>query len=288
MKPPIFAYVAPESIEECTALLREYGADAKIIAGGQSLMPMLNLRMIRPNVVIDIRRIKDLDRIESVDGKLRIGAMVRQRVVEHSQLVRQAVPLLTEAVPHIGHVATRSRGTVVGSLCHADPAAELPVCAMLLGAEFVLRSQTGSRTVSAAAFFANAMVTTARDDELVEAVQFPAPQPATGFAFCEMARRSGDFALVSVAATIRRDGNLIDGAVALGGVGDVPKHYRLGEFAAGARIDAKTYEAFGQHVGSAIEARSDLHASAAYRRSIAAVLVQRALDTAAARARLPS
>ncbi|MFN0301917.1 MAG: FAD binding domain-containing protein [Burkholderiales bacterium] len=286
MKPPIFAYVAPDTIEECTALLREYGSDAKIIAGGQSLMPMLNLRMIRPKVLIDISRIKGLDRIDRVDGKLRIGAMVRQRASERAPLVAQFAPLLAEAVPHIGHVATRSRGTVVGSLCHADPAAELPVCAMLLGAELILQSQAGSRTANAAAFFSNAMVTTVRDDELVAAVQFPAPGPGTGFAFCEMARRAGDFALVSVAATIHRDrsGNLVDGAVALGGVGDVPKHFRLGEFAAGARIDAKAYEAFGAHVASAVEARSDLHASAEYRRSVAAALVPRALDAAATHA----
>ncbi len=289
MKPPIFAYVAPASTEECTALLREYGADAKIIAGGQSLMPLLNLRMLRPKVVIDISRIKDLDRIDRADGKVRVGAMVRQRALERNPLIAQFAPLLAEAIPHIGHIATRSRGTVVGSLCHADPAAELPVCAMLLGAEIILRSQAGSRTVNAAAFFSNAMVTTAHDDELVEAVQFPAPEPGTGFAFCEMARRSGDFALVSVAATVRRDhgGGVADGAVALGGVGDVPKRFRLSEFAAGARIDDKTFEAFGQHVASAIDARSDLHASAEYRRSVAAVLVQRALDTSAARAALP-
>ncbi len=285
MKPPIFAYVAPTTIEECAALLREYGAEAKIIAGGQSLMPMLNLRMLRPKVVIDISRIEGLDRIDRMDGKLRIGAMVRQRAIERASMIAQVAPLLAEAVPHIGHFATRSRGTVVGSLCHADPAAELPVCAMLVGAELVMRSQAGSRTVNAAAFFSNAMVTTARDDELVEAVQFPASNPASGYAFCEMARRSGDFALVAVAAMIHRhkSGHITDGAVALGGVGDVPKHFRLGEFAAGAHIDAKTYEAFGQHVANAIDARSDLHASVEYRRSIAAVLVQRALDTAAAR-----
>ena len=290
MKPPIFAYVAPDTIEECTALLREYGSDAKIIAGGQSLMPMLNLRMIRPKVLIDISRIKGLDRLDRVDGKLRIGAMVRQRALERAPPIAQFAPLLAEAVPHIGHVATRSRGTVVGSLCHADPAAELPVCVMLLGADFILRSQAGGRTVNAATFFSNAMITSTRDDELVEAVQFPAPTPATGYAFCEMARRCGDFALVSVAASIRRDmnGNITDGAVALGSVGDVPKQFRLGEFAAGARIDAKTYEAFGQYVASAIDARSDLHASAEYRRSIAAVLVQRALDTATTRSTLSS
>ncbi len=290
MKPPVFAYVAPETIEECTALLREYGGDAKIIAGGQSLMPMLNLRMIRPKVIIDIRRIKALDHLERVDGEVRIGAMVRQRAVERDPMIAKDVPLLADAIPHIGHIATRSRGTVVGSLCHADPAAELPVCAMLLGAAFITRSQAGSRKVSAAAFYTNAMVTSMRDDEMIEAVEFPAPSPGTGFAFFEMARRSGDFALVSVAAAIRLDqgGSVADGSVALGGVSDIPRHFGLGEFSAGARIDAKTCETFSQHVASAIEARSDLHASAEYRRSIAAVLVQRALDGATARANLSS
>lgn len=282
MKPPVFSYVAPQTIEECTALLREYGVEAKIIAGGQSLMPLLNLRMLRPKVLIDIARIKDLDRIEQADGRLRIGAMVRQRVAERSPLIRSFSSLLTEAISHIGHIATRSRGTVVGSLCHADPAAELPVCALLLDAELLLLSQAGERRVRAAEFFASAMVTSAQADEWVTAVQFPAPASATGFAFCEMARRSGDFAVVSVAARIHRDGT--EGAVALGGVGDTPVKFSLSKFAAGAPINATTLEAFGQHVAQSIDARTDLHASAAYRRSIAAVLVQRALDTAAKRA----
>ena len=286
MKPPIFSYVAPESVEACTALLREYGGDAKIIAGGQSLMPMLSLRMIRPKVVIDIARIKVLERIERADGKVRIGAMVRQRSVERASLIAQGVPLLAYAIPHIGHVATRSRGTLVGSMCHADPAAELPVCAMLLDAEFVLQSGTGSRNLPAADFFSNAMITATREDELVVAVRFPESAPDTGFAFCEMARRGGDFALVSVAASIRRDrsGLLADGAVALGGVGDIPRRFRLSEFAAEKRIDSSAIAAFSEHVGSAIEPRTDLHASADYRRAIAAELVRRALDAAAERA----
>jgi CO/xanthine dehydrogenase FAD-binding subunit len=282
MKPPVFAYVAPQSIKECVALLREHGVGAKIIAGGQSLMPMLNLRMLRPKVLIDIGRIKSLDRIEHVNGKVRIGAMVRQRAAERSPLIKQFAPLLADAIPQIGHIATRSRGTIVGSLCHADPAAELPVCAMLQDAELILQSQAGSRTVKASAFFSNAMVTTVLDDEMVAAVQFPASSPAVGFAFCEMARRAGDFALVSVAAMIRGDGT--GGVVALGGVGDVPVKFALSKFAAGAPITSTTYEAFGQHVASAINARTDLHASAEYRRSIAAVLVQRSLDIATQRA----
>jgi CO/xanthine dehydrogenase FAD-binding subunit len=284
MKPPVFAYVAPQSIEECLALLREHGADAKLIAGGQSLMPMLNLRMLRPKVLIDIARIKALDPIDHFEGNVRIGAMVRQRTAERSALIKQFAPLLADAISQIGHVATRSRGTVVGSLCHADPAAELPVCAMLLEADFILQSQAGSRTVNASSFFSNAMVTAVRDDEMVTGVQFPASSPATGYAFCEMARRSGDFALVSVAAMVRRDGT--DGAVALGGVGDVPVKFSLSRFAAGAPINAATYEAFGQHVASSINARTDLHASAEYRRSIAAELVQRTLNAAMTRATL--
>ncbi len=286
MKPPVFAYVAPETVEECTALLHQFGSDAKIVAGGQSLMPMLNLRMVRPKVLIDIARIGELDLLVRVDGMVRIGAMVRQRAIERDPLMTQTLPLLADAIPHIGHVATRSRGTIVGSLCHADPAAELPVCAILLDAEMVLRSQAGSRTVKAAAFFTGALITSARDDELVAEVRFPPADVASSYAFGEMARRRGDFALVSVGATIRRDGTgkVIDGAVALGGVGAVPMLFRLGEFAAGTRIDAETFKAFGLHVAGSIGARSDLHASADYRRSVAAVLVQRALGAAAERA----
>jgi CO/xanthine dehydrogenase FAD-binding subunit len=290
VKPPVFAYVAPETVEECTALLHQFGSDAKIIAGGQSMMPMLNLRMVRPKVLIDIGRIEELDRVARFEGIVRIGAMVRQRAIERDPVITQILPLLADAAPHIGHVATRSRGTVLGSLCHADPVAELPVCAMLLDADFVLRSRAGSRTVKAKAFFAGALITSAREDELVAEVHFPTSDVASGFAFGELARRRGDFALVSVAATIRSDGqgNVVDGAVTLGGVGAVPSLFRLAEFAAGARIDAKTYEAFGRNVAQSVDAKSDLHASAEYRRSVAAVLVQRTLGAAAERVSLRS
>ena len=286
MKPPIFSYAAPESIEECTALLGEYGDEAKIIAGGQSLMPLLSLRMLRPKVVIDIARIKGLERIERAAGGLRIGAMVLQRSVERAAQIARSTPLLAYAVPHIGHVATRSRGTIVGSMCHADPAAELPVCATLLDAQFILQSRTGSRTLPAAAFFSNAMVTATRADELVVAVEFPESGADTGFAFCELARRNGDFALLSVAARIRRDpnGRLADGAVALGGAGDVPRRFRMIDFLAENSIDPTAIAAFGDHVSDAIDARTDLHASADYRRAIAKELVRRALNAAVERA----
>lgn len=286
MKPPVFAYAAPATVEECLELLHRFGGDAKIMAGGQSLMPLLNLRMARPDVVIDIGRAGGLDKAERRNGSVEIGATVRQRAIERDPLFAHCLPLLADAAQHIGHVATRSRGTIVGSLCHADPAAELPVCAALLDAEFVLRAQGGSRTLKASAFFADALATTAREDELVEAVRFPVADAASGYAFVEMARRHGDFALVSVAGTVRRgaDGKIADGAVALGGVGPAPAVFRLGEFSAGAKIDAATYKAFGRHVASAVEPRGDLHASADYRRAVAATLVERVLRRAENRA----
>jgi CO/xanthine dehydrogenase FAD-binding subunit len=285
MKPPPFSYVAPKSIDECVAVMGEYADNAKIIAGGQSLMPLLNLRMVRPEVIVDIGRIRELDRWHEDNGSIRIGALVRQRALEIDDELARSLPLMAEAVHLIGHQATRSRGTIVGSMCHADPAAELPVCAIVLGAEFVLRSRKGSRTVKADDFFVDALSTTVAADELVEEVRIPMSAKGAGYAFAEVARRYGDFALVSAAAMVEiGSGGWKDAHVALGGVGRRPLTFRFSDFASGKPLNQGAFVEFGRDIASRIEPAADLHATAEYRRAIAATLVERTLITAADRA----
>lgn len=277
MKPPAFDYASPESIDECVALMSEYGDDAKIIAGGQSLMPLLALRMVRPSVVIDIGRIEELRRWKLESGVVRIGALVRQRSLEFDSELRQLLPLMAEAVHLIGHPATRSRGTIVGSMCHADPAAELPVCAILLGAEFVLRSTRGQRLLRAEDFFVDALSTAVEDDEFVAEVRIPVASGDAGYAFCEIARRHGDFALVSVAGVVDLQGHA---RVALGGVARSPVQFDFGTMNGGKRFDPASAETFGLQVARAVEPEQDLHASAEYRKAVAATLVERTVMSA--------
>jgi CO/xanthine dehydrogenase FAD-binding subunit len=289
MKPPVFKYVAPESVDECVGLLGQYADEAKIIAGGQSLMPLLSLRMVRPAVIIDIGRMAELGRWREENGFVRVGALVRQRALEVDKALRQLLPLMTEAAQLIGHPATRSRGTIVGSMCHADPAAELPVCAALLGAEFVLRSSKGSRTLKAEKFFIDALSTAVEVDELVEEVRIPTARKGEGYAFVEIARRHGDFALVSAGAVVEAEaGRVKDARVALGGIGPRPKVFSVADFAQGKPFDRAACAEFGRHVASRVEPGSDLHATADYRRAVSASLVERALNTAFDRAGIGS
>jgi CO/xanthine dehydrogenase FAD-binding subunit len=287
MKPPPFSYAAPESLDECLALLAHYSDDAKILAGGQSLMPLLNLRMVRPAVIVDIARITGLDRWAKEDGVVHIGAFVRQKMLEVDKALAAAVPLLARAAEFVGHPATRSRGTIVGSMCHADPAAELPVCAILLNAEFLVRSNEGRHVVGADDFFHDALSTTVRSDEMVEAVRLPATAPGAGYAFSEIARRHGDFALVSAAAEVKVRNGQVQARVALGGVGPRPVAFGCDSFTQ-QQIAPSEFEAFGRYVAEHIEPNSDLHATADYRRAVAATLVERTLLAAWQRADLGS
>jgi len=273
MKPAVFSYAAPETVEECVALLAEYSDDAKLLAGGQSLMPLLNLRMVRPALIIDIRQVRGLECWTKEGGTVSIGAFVRQHAIEADKSLAALVPLLAHAIGLIGHPATRSRGTIVGSMCHADPAAELPVCATLLNAEFLLRSSKGSRTVKAEEFFQDALSTAARSDEIVETVRFPVGTLGTGYAFDEIARRYGDFALVSVAAAVDH----AEARVAIGGLAGRPLSFGYREFESGGEVDPSKFFAFGNHIAQRIEPNSDLHASTDYRRALATTLVERTL-----------
>jgi carbon-monoxide dehydrogenase medium subunit len=281
MKPPAFQYVAPSTLDEALAIRAKHGFDSALLAGGQSLIPLLNLRIAFPAVVIDLGRVKELTGIRSADGGLAIGAMTRQCEAERSDLVRERAPLVAQALHQIGHRAIRNRGTIGGSLTHADPAAELPAAALALAAELVVRSTRGERAIPADDFFRSYLTTALEPDELLVEVRLPAVNG--GSSFKEVTRRHGDFALVGAAAVVALDGGAIrDVRLVLMGVG--PKPVR----AAGAEAMLRNVQpgeaAFAEAAQAAVaglEPTSDIHATADYRRRVAGVLARRALVEAA-------
>jgi carbon-monoxide dehydrogenase medium subunit len=287
LKAPDFDYEAPATLEEALALLKARGDDAKVLAGGQSLMPMLNMRLARPALVVDINRLPGLDAIRVADGRLRIGALVRHTAVVNSPEVAAGWTLLREAAAQIGHDAIRNRGTVAGSMAHADPSAEHPAVLAALDGELVLRSARGERTLTADQFFLGYLTTALQPDELVTEVRFPRLAARTGSAFVEFAPRLGDFALVGVAAavTLAADGAWQDVRLALTGVGGTPFRARQAEAALrGSRPRPDDLKAAAAQVAQAIEPEGDIKASARYRRHLARVLTERALALAAERA----
>jgi aerobic carbon-monoxide dehydrogenase medium subunit len=223
MKLPEVEYEAPTTVAEAIDLLAEHGDEASVLAGGQSLIPLLALRLARPEVLIDINRVDELSGVSAANGHVTIGAMTREYVAEESGTVADTLPLLAAALPLIGHEAIRSRGTIGGSLAHADPAAELPAVARALDAEFVVRGPSGTRVIPAAQWFDGYLTTSRRPDELLAEVRFPAARPGTGVSFEEVARRHGDFAIVGLAASLVLSGGVIsDARLAFAGVSDVP------------------------------------------------------------------
>jgi len=281
MKPPAFRYFAPSTLEEALELRAEHGSDSAVLAGGQSLVPLLNLRLAFPAVVIDLGRVEELSGIRSAAGVLAVGAMTRQREVERSDLVRERAPLVAQAVRQIGHPAIRNRGTIGGSLAHADPAAELPAAAVALGAELVVRSTSGERAIPADGFFRSYLTTALEPDELLVEVRLPTV--TGGSSFHEVARRYGDFALVGAAAVVDVNGGAIrDARLVLMGVG--PKPVRATAAEAMLRNLQPSEAAFteaARHAVAGLEPTSDIHASSDYRRRAAAVLARRALVEAA-------
>jgi aerobic carbon-monoxide dehydrogenase medium subunit len=273
VKPPPFEYHAPASVEEAAAILAEHGDDAKVLAGGQSLIPLLSLRLARPTVLVDLNGVAGLASIE-VDGATTIGAMTRHRTVERSQDVAARVPLLAAAVPYIGHAAIRNRGTIGGSVSHADPAAELPAVALALDAVFTATSaKGGTREIAAVDFFDGYFTTTLAPDEILTSVTFPNAAPGTRVSVQEMARRHGDFAMVAAAVSVA-DG---DARIALINVGDRPVRAVEAEAALNGGAAADEVAAIATRD---LEPVSDLHASSAYRRHVAGVLVRRAIEEA--------
>ncbi len=283
MKMPPFTYHRPETVAETLALLAELGADAKILAGGQSLLPLMALRLSQPEHLVDIGRLTELDQIRSHEGGVAIGALIRHSQVEDSDLVANQAPLVAAAMNHIGHRAIRNRGTLVGSLAHADPAAEMPAVALAVGAEFVAATQGGERCIPASAFFDGYLTSALADDELLTEVRFPAWPVTTGGSLEEVSRRHGDYALVGVAATLDvLDGAIASAALAYFGASATPVRVTAAE--ASLVGTAPTIEAFAgaaEIVKAELDPPDDNHASAAYRSHVAGVLTKRALANAA-------
>jgi carbon-monoxide dehydrogenase medium subunit len=289
MKPAAFDYHRPDSLDEALALFSELGADAKPLAGGQSLVPAMNFRLARPGVLVDLNRIESLAGIEeTADGGLRIGAMTRQRAVERSPAVARRAPLLADAMPWIAHPQIRNRGTIGGSLAHADPSAELPAVMLALDARIVVRSRAGARTIAASEFFTGILSTALEPTELLTAVELPPPREHAGAAFVEVARRHGDYALVGVGAVIvlDRGGACSEARVALLSIGDTPVLARAAmAVLAGQRPGATAIEEAARAAAERdVDPPADIHASSAYRRHLTRVLVGRALRSALARA----
>ena len=290
MKPAVFEYRRPDSLDEALAIFAELGSDAKALAGGQSLVPAMNFRLARPAVLVDLNRLDPLAYIaETPEGGLRIGAMTRQRAAERSHAVASRASLLFEALPWIAHPQIRNRGTMGGSLAHADPAAELPAVMVALDAQFVLRSRTASRTVPAQGFYTGILTTALTPDELLTEIQIPPRVARTGTAFMELARRHGDFALVGVAVEVvlNRGGDCSSARIVLLSVGDGPvlATTAMAALVGNALIASRIEDAARVAAEADIAPPDDIHASSAYRRHLTRVLVRRAVTRAAERAR---
>jgi len=297
LKLPPFLYRSPATVEEALALLGEHGDDGKVLAGGQSLVPLLALRLARPEVLIDVGRIAGLSTLarapsdESANGSVRVGALVRERDAERSDAIRDGVPLLADALPLIGHAAIRNRGTIGGSVAHADPAAELPAVMLATDAHLVARSAArGERSIAAGDFFLGHFTTALEADELLTEVVIPLT-PRAGTAFLEAARRHGDFAIVGAAASIVLEeggDNVADARVALIGVASTALRRREAErVLVGSPPSDEAFRAAAEEATRELAPPSDLHGSSAYRRKVAAVLVRRALHQAAEKAVRP-
>jgi carbon-monoxide dehydrogenase medium subunit len=288
VKPAPFEYHAPETVADATGLLREFGDEAKVLAGGQSLVPIMALRLARFEHVVDLNRIGELCGIERRNGTVRIGAMTRQAEVERDPTVAGAAPLLARATPLIGHFQIRNRGTLGGSLAHADPAAEYPAVALALDAEFEVANASGSRTVPASEFFFSTFMTALDADDVLTAVHFPVWGGRSAFAVEEVARRFGDFALTGAVCGVQLDGSgkVERAAIAMLGMGSTPLRATGAEAALiGATAGDVDLDEVGRTAAAASDPPGDIHASAAYRRSVGAVVVSRALRRAVEEAR---
>lgn len=286
MKPPVFDYVAAESAVHAAELLGEHHGEAKILAGGQSLVPMLNFRLLQPAVLVDINKIAGLAGIAESDQGLRIGALTRHHAVETSELVARHFPVLHAAMRHVAHLAIRNRGSFGGSLAHADPAAELPMLALLLEADISVRGPAGTRSIAARDFFVDTLTTCLGAAELVTEVQLPFLPAATGWGFHEVARRHGDYAIAAASALIARSGNRIGEArIAVMGVDATAKRLtELEEMLTGQPFEPDMANGIAARAREAVQPSTDLHASADYRRHLAGELVGRALADAWRRA----
>jgi aerobic carbon-monoxide dehydrogenase medium subunit len=284
MKPARFEYHAARSVDEAVELLVRYGGDAKVLAGGQSLVPLLNFRLARPAALVDVNRVPALAYVREDDGVVALGAMTRQRTIEFSPVVAARLPLLGEATRWVGHLPIRSRGTIGGSLAHADPSAEYPAVLTALGGEVIVQGPRGRRTVTAGDLFETYLTTTLAPDELLVEVRLPAMPAGAGHAFEEFARRHGDFAIVGIAAMLVRDGGRCAVArLAAAGAGPVPVRLRAAEeILERDGLGDAALAAAGARAAELVAPDSDVHASADYRRHLTGVLTVRALKRAMA------
>jgi CO/xanthine dehydrogenase FAD-binding subunit len=290
VKPPRFDYHAPASIDEAVDLLARYGGDAKVLAGGQSLMTMLNFRLTRPAALVDVNRIPALAYVREDDGTVAFGAMTRQRTIEFSPVVARRLPLLREATRWVGHLPIRSRGTIGGSIAHADPSAEYPAVLTALDGEVVVQGPRGRRTLKPEQLFETYLTTRLAPDELLVEVRLPAAPAGSGHAFEEFARRHGDFAIVGIAAMVVLDGSRCTAArLASAGAGPVPVRLRAAEeILERDGLGASAVAAAAARAAELVAPDADVHASADYRRHLTRVLTARAIARAVERSRQPA
>jgi carbon-monoxide dehydrogenase medium subunit len=289
MKPAPFEYHAPDSLEAALELKAQHGEEGKALAGGQSLIPAMNFRVAQPTLLIDLNNIPELRYIKKPNGSVHIGAMTLQSSAEHDPLVAKHAPLLHEAIPNIAHSQIRNRGTIGGSLAHADPASELPVIALALGARFRAQSKTAERWIEAKDFFAGLFATSLQPDEFLVEVAFPDLPAGTGYCFTEVARRHGDYAMAGLAAVLSLDasGKIASAKLVYLNVGDGPLEAAQAE----ASLIGKQPDAAAFKEAARIASQNDMapygnvHATPEYQRHLSAVLTQRALATAAQRAK---
>lgn len=285
MKPPPFKYKRASTIDEAINALAQGGDEAKLLAGGQSLIAMMNLRLARPSMLVDINRVSELSYIRRSNGTLEIGAMTRQTALEESDMVQTACPLMTAALPHVAHKPIRNRGTIGGSLAHNDPTAELPAVALACDATMVVRGTTGERNIAAADFFTGYLQTALAVDELLTGIRVPVTAVNTGYSFMEVSPRQGDYALVGVAAMmVLHKGNCANVRLVCLGAGDSAMRMHTAEaILNGQAPSAEAFRAAAEAAAVAADPASDYHATADYRRDLIRSLVQRALTEAHSR-----
>ena len=286
MKPPPFAYIDPRSVADAVALLAQHGVDAKVLAGGQSLVPLLNFRLVHPVLLVDVNRISALAYIQEQNGALVLGALSRIHAVENSTLVKRHAPLLAEAAALVGHLAIRHRGTIGGNLAHADPASEIPAALLALEGQVVAVGLRGERVIAAGDFFRGPLSTALEPTELLTEVRIPTGPPGSGSAFLEVSRREGDYALVGAGVVLQRDGGRCARArIALCGIAGAPVRARLAEgILERAGVTEEALRSVALAVEEALSPTDDVQASAEYRRHVAGVLTERAVRQAWERA----
>jgi CO/xanthine dehydrogenase FAD-binding subunit len=287
LKPADFEYHRPRKIEEALDLLLKFGDEGKILAGGQSLMPLMNFRLAQPAHIIDINFIEGVDYVRSEKGMIKIGCLARQSRVLDDPLIRQRCPLLAEALTYVGYEQIRNRGTLCGSLAHADPAAELPAVLLALDGFVTVASTTTKREVAADDFFQSYLTTCLSGDEMLLEASIPETPPGAGWSFTEFARRFGDFAIVGVAVLlVREQEKIADARITLTGVGDKPwREPGVEQMLIGQKASADLFAKIGVEIATRVNPGSDIHASESYRRSLAGVLTRRALTEAWQKAR---